>query len=177
MAFYVRKIARAKWSLIDKSNDNIIENYRADAIANDMRTYDDTLSFWKANSLSNEDLEPIIVINSLLGDNIKKIDLLCIPEELIEGFSLQQMDGDTVVNEYKGLHYNIISLSIKKLVEFAGEVVLKAILLSDDHPEYIQRIPEQLQLKLVNNWIEKGKINFNDLKDSQKNNISKYRGK
>ena len=74
MAYYVRKIARAKWSVLNDGTEEIIENYRADAIANDMRTTNDTLSFWRVDSLSEADLEPVIVINSLLGDTINKIE-------------------------------------------------------------------------------------------------------
>lgn len=38
MAYYVRKIARAKWALLEHGAENVIENYKADTIANDMKT-------------------------------------------------------------------------------------------------------------------------------------------
>lgn len=177
MAYYVRRIARAKWTLLDKSSDEVIENYRADAIANDMRTFDNTLSFWRAESMDPEDFEPVIVINSLLGDNIKKLDLLCIPEESLLGFDLVQVDGNTIVYEYKGLHYNLVSLTIKRLIDFARDIVLNELCLVDSHPEYIWRVTENQQYELIENWLLTGKISFDDLKKTQKENIIKYREK
>ena len=78
MAYYVRKIARAKWSLLDPNSKDIIENYRADTIANDLKTTGNTLSFWKSESLDEDVVEPIVLINSLMGDNIKTIDFIII---------------------------------------------------------------------------------------------------
>lgn len=177
MAYYVRKIARAKWTLLDSTSDRIIENYRADAIANDMRTSGDTLSFWKADSLEPEDFDPIIIINSLLGDNIKTIDLLCIPEESLSEFDLVQVDGDTVVYEYKGLHYNLVSLTVKRLVAFASDIVLNELASVESHPEYVRRYKEKQQFDLIEDWISTGKISYNDLKETQKEDLVKYRKK
>lgn len=32
MAYYVRKFARAKWSLLERETEDIIDNYKADTI-------------------------------------------------------------------------------------------------------------------------------------------------
>lgn len=66
MAYYVRKIARAKWALLEQDAENIIENYKADTIANDMKTQGNTLSLWRVESMDKKDIDPVIVINSLL---------------------------------------------------------------------------------------------------------------
>lgn len=100
MAYYVRKFARAKWSLLERETEDIIDNYKADTIANDMRTMGNTLSLWKVDSLSDADIEPVIVINSLLGDTISKLELMFIPEQFIENYTLEQDDGNTVVTNY-----------------------------------------------------------------------------
>lgn len=182
MVYYIRKIARAKWTLINDHEKNIIENYRADAIANDMRTTKDTLSFWRTESLTGAEFEPIIVINSLMSDKIRKIDLLCVPEGMIGEFSLQQEDGDTIVSQYKHLHYNIISLSIKLLINFAREVVLKIIEREEKPQEpnqmpLIQHVGEKEQLDLIITWLDDGKLAYDDLKQSQKADVDKRREK
>lgn len=100
MAYYVRKIARAKWALLEQDAENIIENYKADTIANDMKTQGNTLSLWRVESMDKKDIDPVIVINSLLGDTISKIDLIFIPEDMIRDFALKQKDGNTIVSKY-----------------------------------------------------------------------------
>lgn len=105
MAYYVRKFARAKWSLLERETEDIIDNYKADTIANDMRTMGNTLSLWKVDSLSDADIEPVIVINSLLGDTISKLELMFIPEQFIENYTLEQDDGNTVVTNYCKLFF------------------------------------------------------------------------
>lgn len=183
MAYYVRKIARAKWSSKECKNIESIFEYRADAIANDMRTTNDTLSFWKVDNLTQECLEPVIVINSLLGDTITRIDLICVPEERVSTFAFEQEDGDTVVQNYKKLHYNLVSLTVKSLLDFSEDVVLPILneeeIKANDptHEALIIRIAQPRQLQLVAQWIDKGEIAFEDLKEKQKEAIGKYRNK
>lgn len=131
MAYYVRKIARAKWALLEQDAENIIENYKADTIANDMKTQGNTLSLWRVESMDKKDIDPVIVINSLLGDTISKIDLIFIPEDMIRDFALKQKDGNTVVSKYCNLHYDIVSLTVKKHILFAKDVVLKIFALEE----------------------------------------------
>lgn len=183
MAYYVRKIARAKWSLLEKDAEDIIENYNADTIANDMRTQGNTLSLWKVQSLADEDIEPVIVINSLLGDTISKIDLMFIPEELLGDFSLKQTDGNTVVSNYRNLHYDAIELSVKKHILFAKDVVLKVLSLEKEnagksnYQPLIKRIVEKRQFEMIEKWIQQGDIQFEELKDKQKEAILNQRKK
>lgn len=181
MAFYVRKFARAKWNVLEKASENIIENYNADTIANDMRTQGNTLSLWRVESLSDQDIEPVLVINSLLGDTISKIDLIFIPEDMMGEYSLVQENGDTVVLNYRHLHYNVIKLSVKTHVLFAKNIVLK--ILADEEakketqgqPLLVKRIAEKKQFELIEKWIAQGDIDFTQLKGRQQNAIEKYR--
>ena len=131
MAYYVRKIARAKWALLEHGAENVIENYKADTIANDMKTQGNTLSLWRVESMDKKDIDPVIVINSLLGDTISKIDLIFIPEDMITDFTLKQKDGNTVVSKYCNLHYDVVSLTVKKHILFAKDVVLKIFALEE----------------------------------------------
>lgn len=185
MAYYVRKIARAKWRLLEKGAENRIENYYADTIANDMRTQGNTLSLWRVESLSSQDIEPVIVINSLLGDTISKIDLLFIPEEFLNDFTLEQKDGNTVVWKYKNLHYDIVELSVQKHLLFAKDVVLKILTLEEQRSQsgekknqtLIMRVGEPRQLEMITKWIDQGDIDVHDLKIKQKEAIDKQRRK
>ena len=177
MAFYVRKIARAKWSLLDPSSPDTIENYRADTIANDLRTTNDTLSFWKSESLDQDALEPIIVINSLLGSNIRTINLLCVPDTLMTEFDLKQEDGDTILHEYCGLHHNVISLSVGRLIDFASCVVLKTLASASTEQSLVKQIRAQDQLKTLIEWLDSGKLDYDELNEGQQKDIDRYREK
>lgn len=183
MAFYVRKFARAKWNVLEKDSENIIENYNADTIANDMRTQGNTLSLWKVESLSEQDIEPVLVINSLLGDTISKIDLLFIPEEMMSEYSLVQEDGDTVVLNYRHLHYNVVKLSVKTHILFAKNIVLKILADEEANKEtqgqslLIKRLAEKRQFEMIEKWIAQGDIDFTQLKERQQSAIEKYREK
>ena len=183
MAFYVRKFARAKWSVLEKGSEIIIENYNSDTIANDMRTQGNTLSLWRVESLSDQDIEPVLVINSLLGDTISKIDLMFIPEEMIGEYSLVQEDGDTVVLNYRHLHYNVVRLSVKTHVLFAKNIVLKILADEEENKKtqgqtlLIKRIAERKQFEMIEKWIAQGDIDFAQLKEKQQNAIEKYREK
>lgn len=186
MAYYVRKIARAKWALLEQDAENIIENYKADTIANDMKTQGNTLSLWRVESMDKKDIDPVIVINSLLGDTISKIDLIFIPEDMIRDFALKQKDGNTVVSKDCNLHYDIVSLTVKKHILFAKDVVLKIFALeearsksdtADEQPSLIKRYNEETQFVMVDQWIQSGEININQLKDRQKEALLKWREK
>lgn len=181
MAYYVRKFARAKWSLLEKEAEDIVDNYKADTIANDMRTSGNTLSLWKVDSLSDADIEPVIVINSLLGDTIAKLDLMFIPEQLIKNYILQQEDGNTVVANYRNLHYNVTQLTVGKHILFAKEIMLKIIALEKQngkqpgHQPLIRRYQEKKQLEMIEKWIQKGEVDFSQLKEKQQKAIESQR--
>lgn len=179
MGYYVRKIARAKWTSVvdDKEGtfDREIQNYRADALANDLKTSNDTLSFWWTDSLSEDDLEPVVLINSLLGDTISKIELICVPDEMITGYLFEQTDGDTVVTQYKNLHYNMVKLSVKMLLKFAQDVILTILArkYEDDEELLVKRISKTEQLQLLKKWIQSGQLCFDDLNEKQKAALNK----
>lgn len=181
MAYYVRKFARAKWSLLEKGTEDIIDNYKADTIANDMRTTGNTLSLWKVDSLSDADIEPVIVINSLLGDTISRLDLMFIPEQFINNYILEQVDGNTVVANYRNLHYNVTQLTVGKHILFAKEIMLKIIALENQsakqpgHQPLIRRYQEKKQLEMIEKWIQMGEIDFSQLKEKQQEAIERQR--
>ena len=151
-----------------------------------MKTQGNTLSLWRVESMDKKDIDPVIVINSLLGDTISKIDLIFIPEDMIRDFALKQKDGNTVVSKYCNLHYDIVSLTVKKHILFAKDVVLKIFALeearsksdtADEQPSLIKRYNEETQFVMVDQWIQSGEININQLKDRQKEALLKWREK
>ena len=139
-----------------------------------------TISLWKVKSLSDKDIEPVLVINSLLGDTISKIDLLFIPEEMLGEYLLEQEDGDTVVSKYRHLHYNVVKLSVKTHILFAKNIVLKILEDEKTNKEtqgqacLIKRIAEKKQFEMIEKWIAQEDIEFTA---PQQSAIEKYREK
>ncbi len=182
MAYYVRKIARAKWE-IPKGKDKVVESLRADAIANDLRTTKDTLSFWKAESLEPRDMEPIEVVNSLLGDDFATIKLLCVPEDKFAQLGLKielnEEDADTVIEDCKQLHYNLISLDVKSLLTFADQIVLHILqdssLSSDEHaPDSLVRCcQKKVLIKQAKRWLDEGRFSCESLAEKGKTKLIK----
>ena len=176
MAYYVRKIARAKWSLLEEGTEDTIYNYKADTIANDIRTQNNTISLWRAEGLSENEIEPVVVINSLLGDTISRIELIFIPEEMLEGFTYNQEDGETAVSNYRDLHYNVKNLSVAKHIIFATNVILKILAMENNtltgQNSLIKRFSPKQQLDIINKWIPE--IDYDRLKPKQQETISNY---
>lgn len=180
MAYYVRKIARAKWE-IPEGMDKVVENLRADAIANDLRTTKDTLSFWKAESLEPQDMEPIEVVNSLLGDKFATIKLLCIPEDKFAQLGLKmeqnEKDADTVIEDCKQLHYDLVSLDVKSLLTFADQIVLHILqdssLSGDEYaPNSLVRCCQKKELiKQAKRWLGEGKFSCESLAEKGKTKL------
>lgn len=184
MSFYVRKIARAKWNVLNKGDENIIYNYRADTIANDLHVTDNNLSLWKVDTLESDDINPIIIINSLLNakNNINKIDLLCVPEAFVSKYSLSPNAIETVLSQKDDRHYDIVDLSVRLLMDFAAEVVID-ILTKADQPEnpaisdLVKTINKAEQMKLIVDWLDAGKLSYEKLGEKQRADVDKYRSK
>lgn len=182
MAYYVRKIARPKWE-IPKGRDKVVENLQADAIANDLRTTGNTLSFWRAESLDPQDMEPVEVVNSLLGDNFATIRLLCVPEEDFEQLGLRmelkEDDADTVIADCKRLHYDLVSLDVKSLLTFADKIVLRILqdssLSGDEHaPNALVRCcQKRVLIEQAKRWLDAGKFSCESLEEKGKTKLIK----
>lgn len=182
MAYYVRKVQRSKWCLLNQNAENDICNYKADAIANDLRTFANTLSLWRTEDITDEEIEPVLVINSLLGDNISDIDLIFIPDCALKEFSLKQTEGDTIVAAYRKWHYDVVDLTIGKHLKFAEDVILKLLMKEavDDEAgrkELIKKLKSRSQCEMICRWIMMDQINPIDLKDRQLKDICTYLSK
>ena len=122
MSLLVRKIDKSKWS-----QNNIIEgeDVSADAITNDMKTHNNTLSFWQIDS-ETEINEVILAIVSG-GQHLEAIDIVTIDNQQIRGdginFIPNPENAITPVEELKHRHRDLIELSYLKLGTIACYIV------------------------------------------------------
>lgn len=62
----------SKW-VVERGSALSVANLCADAISSDLRTQNDSLSFWRVESLSDEYLRPVKLVLSLAGSNFAKL--------------------------------------------------------------------------------------------------------
>lgn len=88
-----------------------------------------------------------------------------------------------MVSNYRNLHYDAIKLSVKKHILFAKDVVLKVLSLEKEnagnssYQPLIKRVVEKKQFEMIEKWIQQGDIQFEELKDKQKEAILNQREK
>ena len=122
MAFLVRKVSRSKWP--DRMHD--IGEIRADAVA-DIRTYNDCLSMWRIDSLSEYDIDraALALSASSKTSKIEKLDLIIVCESDINKLHIEIEDeeGDTIVENLRGLHCNLVKLKYNSLRDIASLII------------------------------------------------------
>lgn len=180
MSYYVRKIARAKWSRLNADTEDTVYNYRADTVANDLHIIDNTLSLWKITSFSDQDVKPIIAINSLLSDRISKMDLLFVPEEMVAKYTISQKSIQSALEKQDDRHYDIVDLTVRSLLEFADKVVIKILnkevcKKDSSEMELVRTVSKQEQIQIIMDLLDTGKLNEENLKENQRKEISKVR--
>lgn len=146
MALYVRKISRAKWPK-DVSEFNNIAELKSDALA-DLRTQNNTLSFWKIES--ELDLESAILALSASSSTskIENVSIIWIEEEAIKskGFIIDEnAPGDTVVQDLKDAHRDLCELTYASLGTVA-EIIIQS-LKDEKYKRYPRNTVKQLLVK------------------------------
>lgn len=162
MAYYVRKISRAKWQENPLSTDETeaiqeIKSVAADAITNCIKTTGNKLSLWKVEEKRDiiEDIIPLIV-----GfERPDTCDVIYIPDEIFseEGISLVQSpeDANTPIESLKEFHYNAIVGDYEGLGKFA-KIVLRSLV---NHKRFKgKEVKAKLNNMLYNHEIEKEMI-------------------
>lgn len=162
MAYYVRKISRAKWQDSPLSTDeaeaiNQVKKVAADAVTNCIKTTDNKLSLWKVEEKrdSIEDIVPLIV-----GfERPDTCDIIYISDEIFseEGIFLEQSpeDANTPIAGLREFHYNAIVRDYEGLGKFA-KIVLRSL---GNHKRFKGReVKAKLKEMLQNHEIEKGMI-------------------
>jgi hypothetical protein len=112
MSFLVRKINKAKWYQINVSENT---DASADAITNDLKTSNNSLSVWQIND-ETELTEAILAIVANL-DHLETIDVVLFSSGLIEELKLETLasPGLTPVEDLKNKHIDITNLTYSKL--------------------------------------------------------------
>ena len=116
MTVLARKVSRAKWEPRGEGDDAI----RADAVT-ELRTTNDTLSFWHCESKERHHLERAVLALAAANDKPDKIDVVFLEEAAIDSKAIERRHtpGDTPVESLREHHVDLEKLDLTSLCSVA----------------------------------------------------------
>jgi hypothetical protein len=162
MSLLVRKINRSKWALEKISDDNDV---CADAITNCLRTTSNKLSVWEIDS--DEDLDQAVLALVANQEHLDKIDVVIMEECTLEKLNIKIIasPGTTPVESLINKHKDITELSYNALG------ILKDHIIKQIKNKRLKRYTFLTLKKMLQNAIDEGLLDKNDLKDSVRSKI------
>jgi hypothetical protein len=107
-----RKIARAKW---EQKPELSAGEIAADAVTADLRTTDNTLSFWRCRTIAPDDVKRAVLAVAATADRLDRLDVVYLEENAVSNAGLTMRDtlGDTPVASLRGLHVDVARLILR----------------------------------------------------------------
>lgn len=114
MAYLARKVTRAKWERRDGLTETEIP---ADAISADLRTMNNTLSFWKCPASSEEEIRTTVLALATAAERVDRMDIVWVEEASFgtNRISLNPSDGRTPVVSLRSRHVDVAKLDVGRL--------------------------------------------------------------
>lgn len=169
MPYLARKITRAKW----ESGDELgAEEIPADAVTADLRTTGNTLSFWKLDKPSDEEIRLTALALATGAERIDRMDLAWVEEDSFQGdgLSLKPNDGRTPVVSLRKNHVDVTRLDLDRLCKVA--VSVSQAISSGQH----RRFTKKELVKIIVEAVGKGFLSPSDLAPNVKEEIEKELG-
>jgi hypothetical protein len=162
MSLLVRKINLAKWKQVDLDKTDDVS---ADAITNCLKTTGNTLSVWHIET--EADLDSAILAIVANQDHLDKIDVVFLDEPTLTKYNLKIVanKGRTAVESLNDTHRDIAELNYTKLGQVKDQIV--HCLRNSKHKRYTVNTLK----KILNDAIEKGLIQKENLKESLRKDI------
>lgn len=116
--FLARKITQAKW----RPREGFAEGeIAADAVTVDLKTQDNSLSFWRCPTETTEDLEKAVLAIAATRNRVEKIEIVWLIDDDLQNDcqTLENTEGDTPVLELKELHVDVCRLDYVRLGKVA----------------------------------------------------------
>ncbi len=160
-----RKYSCAKWDIDSQNNVRsgfVATAIPADAISTDLRTQNNTLSFWRCEKLDEEGISNVVLALISNFERLDKIDVV-FPER--SGFEsdeqkLVQSKGDTPVASLRDLHVDIVHLDYESL-GLVAKRIQKAI-----ESKQVERISKKRVRELLIKAIQDDLVQLDKLKTS-----------
>lgn len=119
--FLARKISRAKWDTAEWAAGEI----PADAVTIDLRTNNNTLSFWQCPTGTDSDVAMAALAIAAGSERLDKLDIVWVADEELQadGQILSNTDGRTPVMNMKAMHVDVSGLDYVRLGKVASRIV------------------------------------------------------
>ena len=120
--FLARKITRAKWAATEELSAGDIP---ADAVTVDLRTQENSLSFWRCPTGTASDVEEAALAIAAASQRVDRLDLVWFPDEELQadGQTLKDTEGRTPVIDMVAMHVDVSRLDYVRLGRVARRVV------------------------------------------------------
>ncbi len=112
--FLARKITRAKWT---PKQGLSADEIPADAVTADLRTQENSLSFWQCPSESDSDVEKTALAIAAAGERVDRLDIVWLADKdlLDDGQALKNTKGRTPVTDMAAMHVDVSRLDYARL--------------------------------------------------------------
>ena len=169
--FLARKITRAKWCWCPKSGLAPGE-ISADAVTADLRTIDNSLSFWRCGDGTDLELERAVLAIAAAGDRVDKLDLVWISDEALQmdDQSWSNTEGITPMSEMVRQHVDVQRLDYVRLGKVA-RCVADAV-----EERRFKRVSRGRVLCLLVRAVGKRQIEIDDLKERVRGEVNRSLG-
>ena len=119
--FLARKITQAKWRPKEGFGEGEIA---ADAVTVDLKTQDNSLSFWRCPTETTKDLEKAVLAIAATRNRVEKLEIVWLINDDLQNDcqTLENTEGDTPVSELKELHVDVCRLDYVRLGKVASRI-------------------------------------------------------
>lgn len=119
--FLSRKISRAKWAVASELSEGEIP---ADAVTADLRTQQNSLSFWRCSTDSDRDVEEAALAIASAGDRIDRLDIVWVDYEDLQSdnHAMADTEGRTPITDMVVKHVDVSRLDYVRLGMVARRV-------------------------------------------------------
>ena len=123
--YLVRMVSLAKW---DTPADLPLGSIPADAVTTDLKTTENTLSFWKSRTSSEDDIREAVLALVAGRTSIEKIEIVWLEDSSLQSDTMQLIEnrGRTLIEDLVDSHTDLRPLSHQSLSQVA-EAVASAI--------------------------------------------------
>lgn len=170
MSVLSRKFSRAKWESADGQQP---EEIAADTITADLRTTENTLSFWRCASPTEEELRKTVLALAAAADRLDKIDIVWITESDVraKGLHIQDSPGQTPVVSLRDRHADVASLNLGRLTAVAS--LIAHAVANQQH----KRLTKREVIKIVAAAVREQILKIDDLSEEIRKEIQKETAK
>ena len=156
--FLARKITRAKWKPKQELSAGEIS---ADAVTCDLKTQDNSLSFWMCGSGEKAEVEEAALAIAAPRDHVAKLDIVWFSDDELraDGQQLKETDGRTPVAEFVARHVDVCLLDYVRLGKVARRVVTAI-----EEKRHLSLTKERVK-KLLAAAVAQERIALNDLSE------------